>query len=164
MKTLRSLSVLISAAWLAACSPLPYKKAEGPGVATIKMTNASTGPITASESQGGDCRDLQSWGGVRDQIPRYEHRITHALPGGPWVFAVNGKVRIGYNSYSSCSFTMGMHIEPDGEYELRYVETDDGCRMEARKRIGSTWSPLELKKYQMNALIGPVTCTVADAR
>lgn len=158
----QSVFCLAAIIFLCSCAPVPYKKAEGPEVATITLTNASSSWIRAMESQQGDCRDMHFMGGNVESIYAGQNRTTYSNPGGVLVFNVVGNVGFGYKTIHSCAFNVGLVVEPNGEYALRYVGTDDGCRLEARQLTKTGWHPVELKKYKLHNLIGPQSCSPAE--
>lgn len=156
--------------FLAGCaSSFVYKRAEGPTVATLRLTNASDKWIRAMESHRGDCRDMWSFGDNQESIYPGASRTTTIAPATFLVLNIVGKVGLGVGtgaagsfSVSSCSFNVGFTAEPNASYEITYGGSNGGCTLEARTLTSAGPQPLTLTKMTLKNAFGPQSCVKAD--
>ena len=148
---------------LSGCSSFVYKRADGPDVATVRLTNASGGLIRAMESQRGDCTDYWHFDdNIKSMLPN-DTRTTPVASGSFFVLQVaqvgGGNGGPGF-SFSICSFNVGFVTEAKAQYEIEYRSDDprESCVLRARWKRGDEWKPLVLTKMKLKNLIGPASC------
>lgn len=154
------LSLAAMAALLSACAA-PYKRAEGPDLATVRIENGTSQFMRVMESKKGDCSDLTNFDGIHESIERGQSRSTVVQPKVNLVLVIAGNVSVAAGSgliFSSCSLNVGFKPEPNGVYELRYENSGAGCALRARMRTGEGWRPLQLTPIRVNRILA-ISCT-----
>ena len=147
MKVRIALPLLLLAGLAGCVTGRSYIPVQGPGSATVRLINESEGVVMASESQRGDCSDLEWFGGywARDRQHVQPGKAVATKTRPDKLFVLTAERTISSLPLRSCDAAAGLIPERDAIYEVSYQTVEgERCRLSAQRLTPEGTVPVSL--------------------